>query len=53
MDIEVNKAKRKQYFQEIEIGQMNALRMNKINLIQDMDDIVNDYLAVCKKYPIK
>tara|TARA_B100000902_G_scaffold316573_1_gene307927 strand:+ start:658 stop:843 length:186 start_codon:yes stop_codon:yes gene_type:complete len=61
MDIEVNKAKRKQYFQEIEIedfleavvGQMNALRMNKINLIQDMDDIVNDYLAICKKYPIK
>ena len=61
MNIEVNKAKRKQYFQEIEIedfievviNQMNTLRMNKINLIQDMDDLVNDYLAVCKKYPIK
>ena len=61
MNIEVNKAKRKQYFQEIEIedfievviNQMNTLRMNKINLIQDMDDLVNDYLAICKKYPIK
>tara|TARA_R100001460_G_scaffold40052_2_gene75054 strand:- start:6915 stop:7100 length:186 start_codon:yes stop_codon:yes gene_type:complete len=61
MDIEVNKAKRKQYFQEIEIedfmevviSQMNALRMKGNNLVQDMDDLVNDYLAVCKKYPIK
>jgi|TARA_R100001509_G_scaffold110390_1_gene66144 hypothetical protein len=61
MDIEVNKAKRKQYFQDIEIedfmevviSQMNALRMKGNNLVQDMDDLVNDYLAVCKKYPIK
>lgn len=61
MDIKVNKAKRKQYFQEIEIedfmevviSQMNALRMKGNNLVQDMDDLVNDYLAVCKKYPIK
>ena len=61
MDIEVNKAKRKQYFQdigiedfmEVVISQMNALRMKGNNLVQDMDDLVNDYLAVCKKYPIK
>ena len=61
MDIEVNKQKRKQYFQDIEIedfmevvvSQMNALRMKGDNLVQDMDDLVNDYLAVCKKYPIK
>tara|TARA_S200002703_G_scaffold158514_1_gene169099 strand:- start:339 stop:524 length:186 start_codon:yes stop_codon:yes gene_type:complete len=61
MNIEVNKSKRKQYFQEIEIEdfmevvitQMNALRMKGTNLVQDMDDLVNDYLAVCKKYPIK
>lgn len=61
MDFEVNKAKRKQYFQDIEIedfmevviSQMNALRMKGDNLVQDMDDLVNDYLAVCKKYPIK
>lgn len=61
MDIEVNKVKRKQYFQDIEIedfmevviSQMNALRMKGDNLVQDMDDLVNDYLAVCKKYPIK
>ena len=61
MDIEVNKVKRKQYFQNIEIedfmevviSQMNALRMKGDNLVQDMDDLVNDYLAVCKKYPIK
>tara|TARA_Y100001958_G_C21180653_1_gene510598 strand:- start:415 stop:600 length:186 start_codon:yes stop_codon:yes gene_type:complete len=61
MDIEVNKAKRKQYFQDIEIedfmdvviNQMNAFRMKGHNLVQDMDDLVNDYLAVCKKYPIK
>jgi hypothetical protein len=61
MNIEVNKSKRKQYFQEIEIEdfmevvitQMNALRMKGTNLVQDMDDLVNDYLSVCKKYPIK
>ena len=61
MNIEVNKSKRKQYFQEIEIedfmevviSQMNALRMKGTNLVQDMDDLVNDYLSVCKKYPIK
>ena len=38
---------------EVVISQMNALRMKGDNLVQDMDDLVNDYLAVCKKYPIK
>jgi len=61
MDINVNKQRRKQYFQNIEIEkfmeavleQMNSLRMQKVNLVQDMDDLVNDYLSVCKKHPIK
>lgn len=61
MDINVNKQRRKQHFQDIEIEkfmeavleQMNSLRMQKVNLVQDMDDLVNDYLKVCKKYPIK
>jgi len=61
MDINVNKQRRKQYFQDIEIEkfmeaileQMNSLRMQKVNLVQDMDDLVNDYLKICKKYPIK
>jgi len=61
MDINVNKQRRKQYFQDIEIEkfmeavleQMNSLRMQKVNLVQDMDDLVNDYLQICKKYPIK
>ena len=38
---------------EVVISQMNALRMKGNNLVQDMDDLVNDYLAVCKKYPYK
>ena len=61
MDINVNKQKRKQYLQNIEmekfleatIEQMNALRMGGTNLVSDMDEFVNDYLSVCKKYPIK
>lgn len=61
MDINVNKQKRKQYLQNIEIEkfleatieQMNSLRMKGTNLVSDMDEFVNDYLAVCKKYPIK
>ena len=61
MDINVNKQRRKQYFQDIEIEkfmeavleQMNSLRLQKVNLVQDMDDLVNDYLKICKKYPIK
>jgi len=61
MDINLNKQKRKQYLQNIEmekfleatIEQMNALRMGGTNLVSDMDEFVNDYLSVCKKYPIK
>ena len=30
-------------FAEAVIEQMNSLRMQKVNLVQDMDDIVNDY----------
>lgn len=61
MDINLNKQKRKQYLQNIEIEkfleatieQMNALRMKGTNLVSDMDEFVNDYLSICKKYPIK
>ena len=61
MDINLNKQKRKQYLQNIEmekfleatIEQMNALRMGGTNLVSDMDEFVNDYLSICKKYPIK
>lgn len=52
---------RKQFLQNIEmdkfleatIEQMNSLRMNGTNLVSDMDEFVNGYLAICKKYPIK
>lgn len=40
-------------FAEAVIEQMNSLRMQKVNLVQDMDNIVNDYMQVCKKFPIK
>ena len=61
MDINLNKQKRKQYLQNIEmekfleatIEQMNALRMGGTDLVSDMDEFVNDYLSICKKYPIK
>jgi hypothetical protein len=61
MDINLNKQKRKQYLQNIEmekfleatIEQMNALRMGGTNLVSDMDEFVNNYLSICKKYPIK
>jgi hypothetical protein len=61
MDIEFNKSQRKAWlmgidfeiFAEAVIEQMNSLRMQKVNLVQDMDNIVNDYMQVCKKFPIK
>ena len=61
LNIEFNKAQRKAFlmgidfpvFAEAVIEQMNSLRMQKVNLVQDMDNVVNDYMAVCKKYPIK
>lgn len=61
MDYNVNKQMRKQFLQNIEmdkfleatIEQMNSLRMNGTNLVSDMDEFVNGYLAICKKYPIK
>jgi len=40
-------------FKEAVLDQMNSLRLQKVNLVQDMDDILNDYLSVCKKYPVK
>ena len=60
-NIEFNKSQRQAWlsgldfeiFAEAVIEQMNSLRMQKVNLVQDMDDIVNDYMQVCKKYPIK
>lgn len=60
-DIDFNKAQRQAFlravdvdkFMEAVLEQMNSLRMQKVNLVQDMDDIVNDYLGVCKKFPIK
>ena len=58
-NLEFNKSQRKAWltgidfevFAEAVIEQMNSLRMQKVNLVQDMDDIVNDYMQVCKKYP--
>jgi len=60
-NIEFNKSQRKAWlsgidfevFAEAVIEQMNSLRMQKVNLVQDMDNIVNGYMKVCKKYPIK
>ena len=59
--IEQNIEQRKDYlrnkdhakFMESVLEQMNSLRMSVINLVKDMDDQVNEYLSVCKKYPIK
>tara|TARA_Y100000385_G_scaffold277113_1_gene323678 strand:- start:365 stop:565 length:201 start_codon:yes stop_codon:yes gene_type:complete len=61
MDIEVNKAQRIAYlrgiddaqFKEAVLDQMNSLRLQKVNLVDDMDVILNGYLSVCKKFPIK
>ncbi len=60
-DINFNKAQRQAFLRALELDhfmeaileQMNSLRMQKVNLVQDMDDLVNGYLKVCKKYPIK
>ena len=61
MDIELNKAKRQAYlrgldddkFREAFLDQMNYFRMQKVNLVADMDEIVNEWLQIQKKYPIK
>ncbi|HAW82333.1 MAG TPA: hypothetical protein DCX27_23110 [Balneola sp.] len=61
MDIEVNKAQRIAYlrgiddaqFKEAVLDQMNSLRLQKVNLVDDMDVILNGYDSVCKKFPIK
>jgi|TARA_B100001059_G_C17705697_1_gene512610 hypothetical protein len=60
-DIEFNKAQRQawlraqniDFFMEALLEQMNSMRMKGTNLVQDMDGLVNAYLKVCKKYPIK
>ena len=60
MDIELNKAKRQAYLRGIEddkfreafLDQMNYFRMQKVNLVADMDEIVNEWLQI-QKYPIK
>jgi|TARA_B100001939_G_C16802536_1_gene556288 hypothetical protein len=61
MDIELNKAKRQAYlrgidddkFREAFLDQMNYFRMQKVNLVADMDEIVNEWLQIQKKYPVK
>tara|TARA_R100000734_G_C3305969_1_gene96454 strand:- start:176 stop:376 length:201 start_codon:yes stop_codon:yes gene_type:complete len=61
MDIELNKAKRQAYlrgidddkFREAFLDQMNYFRMQKVNLVADMDEIVNEWLQIQKKYPTK
>ena len=61
MDIELNKAKRQAYlrgidddkFREAFLDQMNYFRMQKVNLVEDMDEIVNEWLQIQKKHPIK
>ena len=61
MDIELNKAKRQSYlrgidddvFREAFLDQMNYFRMQKVNLVADMDEIVNEWLQIQKKYPVK
>ena len=61
MDIELNKAKRQAYlrgidddkFREAFLDQMNYFRMQKVNLVEDMDEIVNEWLQIQKKYPVK
>lgn len=60
-EIKFNKAQRQAYLRSIDLDafleavleQMNSLRMQKVNLVNDMDVLVNDYLKVCKKHPIK
>lgn len=60
-DIQFNLAQRQAYLRSINLDsfleavleQMNSLRMQKVNLVNDMDILVNDYLKVCKKHPIK
>jgi hypothetical protein len=60
-DINFNKAQRQawlraqdvDFFMEAILEQMNSMRMKGTNLVQDMDELVNGYLKVCKKYPIK
>jgi hypothetical protein len=36
---------------EIVLKQLNYMRINGINLVQDADDLVNLYLKIAKKFP--
>jgi hypothetical protein len=61
MDIELNKAKREAWlrglddekFREAFLDQMNYFRMQKVNLVEDLDELVNEWLQVQKKFPTK
>tara|TARA_B100000287_G_scaffold106422_1_gene98722 strand:- start:20278 stop:20481 length:204 start_codon:yes stop_codon:yes gene_type:complete len=37
-------------FKEMVLKQFNYMRIKKINLVQDADDMVNLYLKICKAF---
>jgi len=37
-------------FKEMVLKQFNYMRIKKINLVQDADDMVNLYLKICKSF---
>jgi hypothetical protein len=37
-------------FKEAVLKQLNYMRINGINLVQDADDMVNLYLKICKQF---
>ena len=39
------------YVREAFLKQMNYMRINGINLVQDVDDLVNLWLKISKKFP--
>jgi hypothetical protein len=61
MDIELNKARRVAWlrglddekFREAFLDQMNYFRMQKVNLVEDLDNLVNEWLKVQKDNPVK
>ena len=38
-------------FMEVRLKQLNYMRIEGINLIEDADDLVNQYLQICKELP--
>jgi len=38
-------------FMEVMLKQLNYMRIEGINLVEDADDLVNQYLQICKALP--